>query len=150
MKIAPRSFFAVLLFASCAHRALRAADAPAPTVPAPSAPSAPTKAAIPMEFDNFFVVLLVRPADAPDYPKEELDRIQAGHFANIQRLHAEKKIAYAGPFEDFSGRNVRGLFILRTASLDEAKAWVETDPAVKAGRLKPEYLKWYVEKGALK
>ena len=66
------------------------------------------------------------------------------------RLHGEKKIAYAGPFEDFSGRNVRGLFILRTASLEEAKSWVETDPAIKAGRLKPEYLKWFVEKGALK
>ncbi len=127
--------------------ALRAADPPAKPE---ATPSTPTKAAVPMEFDNFFIVLLVRPENAPDFPKEELDRIQAGHFANIQRLAAEKKIAYAGPFEDFSGRNVRGMFILRTASLDEAKAWVETDPAVKAGRLKPEYLKWYVEKGALK
>ena len=80
----------------------------------------------------------------------ERDEMFKGHFANIQRLAAEKKIAYAGPFEDFSGRNVRGMFILRTASLDEAKSWVETDPAVKAGRLKPEFLKWYVEKGALK
>ena len=126
---------------------LRAEDRPAKPE---STPSAPTKAAVPMEFDNFFIVLLVRPENAPEFPKEELARIQAGHFANIQRLAAEKKIAYAGPFEDFSGRNVRGMFILRTASLDEAKAWVETDPAVKAGRLKPEFLKWFVEKGALK
>jgi uncharacterized protein YciI len=138
----------VVLFAfGFAVTALPAADPPAK---AEATPSTPSKGALPMEFDNYFVVLLVRPADAPEFPKDELDRIQAGHFANIQRLAAEKKIAYAGPFEDFSGRNVRGMFILRTASIDEAKAWVESDPAVKAGRLKPEFLKWYVEKGALK
>jgi uncharacterized protein YciI len=136
-----------LLILASAVTALQAAD---PTGQPEATPSAPTKAAVPTEFDNFFVVLLVRPENAPPFPKEELDRIQAAHIANIQRLHAEKKIAYAGPFEDFSGRNVRGMFILRTASLDEAKSWVETDPAVKAGRLKPEYLKWYVEKDALK
>lgn len=141
MKSLPRSLVAAVLVLGFSPAALPAAD---------PAPSAPTKAAVPMEFDNFFVVLLLRPENAPDYPKEELERIQAAHIANIVRLHGEKKIAYAGPFEDFSGRNVRGLFILRTASLEEAKSWVETDPAVKAGRLKPEYLKWFVEKGALK
>jgi uncharacterized protein YciI len=141
MKFLPRSLVAAALILGFSPAALPAAD---PT------PSAPTKAAVPMEFDNFFIVLLVRPENPPEQPKEELERIQAAHLDNIRRLHAEKKIAFAGPFEDFSGRNVRGMFILRTASLEEAKSWVETDPAVKAGRLKPEYLKWFVEKGALK
>ena len=56
----------------------------------------------------------------------------------------------AGPFEDCSRRNVRGTFILKTSSLEEARAWVATDPAVKAGRFAPEFLKWYVDKGSLK
>lgn len=140
-------FVTLALAAAFPISALMAADPVTKTEPTPNAP---TKAAVPMEFDNFFVVLLLRPENAPDYPKEELERIQAAHIANIVRLHGEKKIAYAGPFEDFSGRNVRGLFILRTASLEEAKSWVETDPAVKAGRLKPEYLKWFIKKGELK
>jgi hypothetical protein len=34
--------------------------------------------------------------------------------------------------------------------VEKARAWVATDPAIKAGRLVPEYLKWHVEKGSLK
>ena len=141
--IVPRALGALLFLASALSPLVAAGP--------PSKPDAtPAKAATPFEFDNFFVVLLVRAENAPVLPKEESDRLQAAHIANIERLAAEKKIAYAGPFEDFSGRNVRGMFILRTASLEEAKSWVETDPSVKAGRLKPEYLKWFVGKGSLK
>jgi uncharacterized protein YciI len=115
------------------------------------APSAsPHASAAPIQFDSFFLVLLVRPPNAPDLPKAELDRLQEGHMANMQRLAAEGKLFKAGPTEDFSGRNVRGIFVLKTESIDEAKAWVATDPSVKAGRLAPEFLKWYVEKGTLK
>jgi hypothetical protein len=32
----------------------------------------------------------------------------------------------------------------------QARAWVGTDPLVRIGRLMPEYLKWFVEKGSLK
>ncbi len=105
---------------------------------------------VPTEFDSFIVVLLVRPANAPELPKTELDQLQEAHLANINRLAKEGKIFKAGLFEDYSGRNVRGMFILKTASLEEARAWVATDPSVKRGRLAPEFLKWYVEKGGLK
>ena len=104
----------------------------------------------PMEFDSFIVVLLVRPPNAPDLPKAELDQLQEKHLANIRRLADEGKILKAGPFEDYSGRNVRGMFILKTSSLEEARVWVATDPSVKVGRLVPEFLKWHVEKGSLK
>ena len=112
--------------------------------------SPPPHSAAPTEFDSFIVVLLVRPPNAPDLPKPELEQLQEKHLANIRRLAEEGKILKAGPFEDYSGRNVRGMFILKTASLEEARAWVATDLAVKAGRLAPEFLKWYVEKGSLK
>jgi hypothetical protein len=123
---------------------LRAAE------PAPPASPSPQASAPPIEFDSFILVLLVRPPNAPDLPKAELDKLQEGHMANMRRLVAEGKLFKAGPVEDFSGRNVRGIFVLKTESVDEARAWVATDPSVKAGRLAPEFMKWSVEKGSLK
>ena len=103
-----------------------------------------------MEFDSFILVLLVRPPSAPDLPKAELDKLQDGHMANMRRLAGEGKLFKAGPIADFSGRNVRGLFIFKTDSVDQAREWVATDPSVKAGRLAPEFMKWFVQKGSLK
>ena len=42
-----------------------------------------------MELEAFELVLLRRPASAPDYPDEELDRIQGEHLA----FHAELRAA---------------------------------------------------------
>lgn len=123
---------------------VRAADATPAASPSPHATSTP------MEFDSFIVVLLVRPPNTPELPKAELDKLGEGHMATIRRLADEGKMLKAGPFEDFSGRNVRGMFILKTDSVDQAREWVATDPLVKAGRLVPEFLKWYVQKGSLK
>ena len=120
------------------------AQQPAVSPPPPPHSNAPT------EFDSFIVVLLVRPPDAPELAKPVLDKLQEEHLANIRRLASEGKLFKAGPFEDYSGRNVRGMFILKTDSLEQAREWVQSDPSVKAGRLKPEYLKWFVEKGSLK
>ncbi len=120
----------------------------AEATPAPA--GSPHASSPPMEFDSFLLVLLVRPPNAPDLPKAELDQLQAGHFANMKRLAGEGKLFKAGPTEDFSGRNVRGIFVLKTDSLDQAREWCATDPLIKAGRLVPEFLKWSVEKGTLK
>lgn len=84
------------------------------------------------------------------FRRTNLDQLQDAHLANIKRLADEGKILKAGPLKDFSGRNVRGIFILATDSLETAREWVGTDPSVKIGRLAPEYMKWYVEKGSLK
>ena len=114
------------------------------------AASASPHANPPMEFDSFILVLLVRPSNAPEMPKPELDKLQEGHMANMRRLADEGKLFKAGPTEDFSGHNVRGIFILKTDSVEQAKEWVATDPSVKAGRLAPEFMKWFVQKGSLK
>ena len=113
-------------------------------------PSSKPHATTPTEFDSFIVVLLVRPPNAPEIAKAELDRLQEAHLANINRLFDEGKLLKAGPFEDYSGRNVRGMFIFTTDSVEKARAWVATDPLIKLGRLKAECLKWYVAKGSLK
>jgi uncharacterized protein YciI len=118
--------------------------------PTPGPSAAPHASGTPMEFDSFILVLLVRPPNAPERPKAELDQLQEGHMANMKRLADEGKLFKAGPTEDFSGRNIRGIFILKTESVDQAREWVATDPSVKAGRLAPEFMKWYVQKGSLK
>jgi uncharacterized protein YciI len=123
---------------------LRAAE------PTSAASSSPHASGTPMEFDSFILVLLVHPANAPDMPKAELDKLMEGHMANMRRLADEGKLFKAGPTEDFSGRNVRGIFIFKTDSFEQAREWVKTDPTVKAGRLVPEFMKWSVQKGTLK
>jgi uncharacterized protein YciI len=139
MIVRPVCFFSLLV---CSLQVL-GADPLASSSPVPQANA-------PAEFDSFIVVLLVRPADAPELSKADGDRLQEQHLANMRQMAEEGKLFKAGPFEDYSGRNVRGMFILKTSSLEQAQSWVATDPLVKINRLKPEFLKWYVEKGSLK
>jgi hypothetical protein len=134
----------LLIVPFCCFAAALFAEEPKPT---PSV-TPPTNA--PIEFDSFIVVLLLRPPNAPELPKAQLDELQEKHIANIHRLADEGKLLKAGPMEDASGRNVRGMYILKTDSVDQAREWVATDPTVKAGRLAPEFLKWFVQKGSLK
>lgn len=75
------------------------------------------------------------------------EEIQKGHMANINRLAEMKKLVAAGPFGD-NGR-LRGIFVFRVASLEEAKALTATDPAVQAGRLAMDIYQWMVPEGVL-
>jgi uncharacterized protein YciI len=75
------------------------------------------------------------------------EEIQKGHMANINRLADMKKLIAAGPFGD-NGR-LRGIFVFRVGSLEEAKALTATDPAVQAGRLAMEIHTWMVPEGVL-
>ena len=75
------------------------------------------------------------------------EEIQKGHMANINRLAEMKKLIAAGPFGD-DGR-LRGIFVFRVGSLEEAKALTASDPAVQAGRLAMEIHTWMVPEGVL-
>lgn len=77
----------------------------------------------------------------------ETEKLQADHMANISRLAKEGKLVIAGPFEN--ARNYAGVFVFKVASLEEAKALAETDPAVKAGRLVVDVHPWMVPRGCL-
>ncbi len=75
------------------------------------------------------------------------EELQKAHLANINRLAELKKLVVACPFGD--NTNLRGIFVFRVASLEEAKALAETDPAVKAGRLAIDMHAWMVPAGVL-
>jgi uncharacterized protein YciI len=68
-------------------------------------------------------------------------------MANINAMAATGKLVIAGPFENAG--NYAGVFVFKVASLDEAKALAEGDPAVKAGRLTVDVHQWMVPHGSL-
>jgi uncharacterized protein len=102
----------------------------------------------PLARADYVFGLLVRGPKWTAAVTEETKRLQEGHMANINRLSEAGKLVLAGPFID--GGERRGVFIFKVDTLEEARALTETDPAVKAGRLKIELHRWSVPKGTLK
>lgn len=91
------------------------------------------------------VVLKTGPNKMPEGPARK--KMFEGHFANIQRLAAEKKLALAGPFDGVDGW--RGVFIFATPDIAEAKTFVATDPVIVNGEMVAEYHKFYGSAGLM-
>jgi uncharacterized protein YciI len=106
-----------------------------------------SKPAKPMKLTQMFLAFLTRGDKWTPEKTPATEEIQKGHMANINRLAEMKKLIAAGPFGD-NGR-LRGIFVFRVASLEEAKALTATDPAVKAGRLAMDIHPWMVPEGVL-
>jgi uncharacterized protein YciI len=71
----------------------------------------------------------------------ERDAMFKGHFANIQRLADEGKLAVAGPTDNTDGW--RGIFVFTVKDIEEAKALTATDPVIIHGEMVAEYHKLY-------
>ncbi|MFD2246011.1 YciI family protein [Pontibacter ruber] len=76
----------------------------------------------------------------------EVNSIQRAHMAHIRKMAADGKLVMAGPFLD--NGDLRGIFIFDVATLEEAKALTEADPAVKAGKLIMELHPWLSQRGS--
>ncbi|MFL5292650.1 MAG: YciI family protein [Myxococcales bacterium] len=127
-------------FALCASLLLLATGS-AGQKPAPAAPSG-------TEFDSVYIVFLRRPANPTQYDQAKLEDIQKRHLAHLGDLYRSGKAVTAGPFDEQDDQSNRGLIVM-PASLgkEEVRRLTSDDPAVKAGRLKVEIVRWYFQKG---
>ena len=89
-----------------------------------------------------YVLVMLKTGSNTTTDKKVIDSLFAGHMANIQRLADEGKLAVAGPLGK-NDKSYRGIFIFNVKTIEEAKALLVTDPAVKAQILDAELYQWY-------
>jgi uncharacterized protein YciI len=102
-----------------------------------------------MELEAFELVLLRRPRDAKQFDEPALERIQREHLAYHAALRDAGQIVTNGPVGDQGDESLRGLTFYRTGSLVEARRLAERDPAVLAGRLEVDVMRWYCPAGTM-
>ena len=92
-----------------------------------------------------YVIAFLKTGPNKSANKEEGDKMQAAHMANMNKLAEAGKLVMAGPF--FDDPELRGLFIFDVETIEEAKALTETDPMIQNGILVMELKKWYGSAG---
>lgn len=93
----------------------------------------------------YLVFLRPDPARKP-IAKEEGERIQTAHMANIRAMADRGVLVAAGPFDD-PHTTISGIFIFRTSSLAEAQRIANEDPTVTEHRNMAEVHAWWGPKG---
>ena len=105
------------------------------------------KTSTPDKTRTAYLAFLVRGDKWTPEKTPQTEAIQKAHMDNINRLADMKKLVVAGPFGD--NGTLRGIFVFRVNSLEEAKVLASTDPAVQAGRLALQIHPWVVPDGIL-
>ena len=103
---------------------------------------------VPDAFDVYTMVLLRRPANAPEMSEAALDELQARHLAYRAELRRRGVLVVNGPLGEQSDVSMRGLSIF-ACSLGEAARLSDGDPSVQAGRLAYDVFEWWVAAGTL-
>jgi uncharacterized protein len=98
-----------------------------------------------LDIEPYWFGMLKRPKDAPSLTKDEAQKIQAGHMANIEKMAASGDLVLAGPMGEDT--DFRGIFIFRTADKKRVERLAAKDPAIKRNRLKLELYQWFTAKG---
>jgi uncharacterized protein YciI len=66
-------------------------------------------------------------------------------MANIRKMAATGKLIVAGPFTD--NGDLRGMFIFKEITIEQAREMVDADPAIQARRLVVRLHPWFAAKG---
>ncbi len=99
----------------------------------------------------YYIFLLKKGSTWSPDKTPEIDMLQEAHLANMRRLAKMGKLVINGPLLDSlaTSGEIRGIGVLKTASLAEAQELLSTDPMVKVGRLIFELHTWLIDKNIL-
>lgn len=133
------------LLVACGAMCLSMQAATAQTAPAAPAPAYDAELAKSLGGNDnglrSYVLVILKTGPNKVADADERKKMFQGHFANMERLAAEKKLAFAGPLDGVEGR--RGIFILATPDIEVAKTYVATDPVIVNGEMVAEYHKLF-------
>ena len=89
-----------------------------------------------------YVLVILKTGPAIIEKGAKRDSLFAGHFSNMDRLAAAGKLIIAGPIGS-NDKSYRGIFILNSPTLEEAREILKSDPTIKAGIFDIELYEWY-------
>jgi uncharacterized protein YciI len=99
-------------------------------------------AASAQESTSIYYVVFLRPDPArKPIAKEEGDRMQNAHMANIHKMADEGLLAAAGPFEN-DPPPISGIFVMKAKSIGDAQRIAGEDPTVREHRNTAEVHAW--------
>lgn len=111
-----------------------------------SNPNYDAKLAKSLEADDYgmkpYVLVILKTGENKTASKEESNQAFRGHMENINRLGKDGKLIVAGPLGK-NDKTYRGIFIFDVPTIEEAKALVDSDPAIKTKLLDVEMYEWY-------
>ncbi len=83
---------------------------------------------------DLYQIVFIRPDPArKTLSKEDGERLQAAHMANIHKMADNGILMAAGPFDD-QPVTISGIFVMKAASVEQAQKIAEQDPTVLAHR----------------
>jgi uncharacterized protein YciI len=91
---------------------------------------------------KMYVLVILKTGSAVITDSAVRAQLFRGHFANINRLSEDGKMVTAGPM-DTNELQYRGIFILNTSDVTEAKEMMKGDPTVEQKIFEPLYFLLY-------
>jgi len=89
---------------------------------------------------TFYAALLLN-GPQRDQDPAAVAEIQRGHMRHIVSMSQAGQLLLAGPF--LGDPAYRGIFVFDVATLEEARALCDADPAIRSGRLEARIIPWY-------
>jgi uncharacterized protein len=102
-----------------------------------------------IDLNQFQLILLCRPENAPGHNDQTLARIQREHLAFYAAMRETGQVVTNGPVLDPPDPALRGMAIFATESVGRARELANADPAVLAGRLEVQAMTWLCPPGTM-